>query len=61
MQDKEKPNMQLWQREIRCPIHKCLLGKYDCRIGVINTTYYCHKCGIEYTYTIAPKKIAQKY
>ena len=57
MQDKNKPNMAANQREVRCPIHNCLIGKYDVRIGCINTTFYCPKCGIEYTFTVKGKKI----
>ncbi len=39
-------------REVRCPIHNKLIGKYDARIGIINTTYYCPQCRMEYTFTI---------
>lgn len=56
MQDKNKPNMAVYQREVRCPVHNCLIGKYDLRVGCINTTYFCPKCGIEYTFTIKGKK-----
>lgn len=56
MQDKNKPNMVVHQQDLRCPIHNCLIGKYDARIGCINTTFYCQKCGIEYTFTIKGKK-----
>ncbi|MBQ7977430.1 MAG: hypothetical protein IJ301_02395 [Clostridia bacterium] len=57
MQDKNKPNMAAYQKEVRCPIHNCLIGKYDVRAGVINATYFCPKCGIEYTFTVKGKKI----
>ena len=40
------------QKEIHCPIHKRLLGKYDARDGVINVTYFCPLCKREYTFTI---------
>lgn len=55
-QDKNKPYMALNQREVRCPIHSCLIGKYDIRVGCINTTFYCPKCNIEYTFTVKGKK-----
>lgn len=41
-----------YQKEIRCPVHNKLIGKYDSRIGVINVTYYCSKCKREYVFTI---------
>lgn len=41
-----------FMRDIRCPIHNCLLGKYDARDGLINTTFYCQKCRREYIFTI---------
>lgn len=46
-----------YQREIRCPVHNRLLGRYDGRVGVINVTYFCPLCKREYTFTI--KKDAQ--
>lgn len=55
-QDKYKPNMAVYQREVRCPVHNCLIGKYDERVGVINTTYFCPKCNIEYTFTVKGKR-----
>lgn len=55
-QDKFKPDMAVNQRNVCCPIHKRLIGKYDCRVGIINTTYYCPTCRIEYTFTIEPDK-----
>lgn len=39
-------------RDVRCPIHNCLIGKYDARDGLINATFYCQKCRREYTFTI---------
>ncbi|MFR1531972.1 MAG: hypothetical protein ACLSUU_06195 [Christensenellales bacterium] len=56
IQDKEKPQMAVWQREVRCPIHGSLIGRYDVRAGLINATYYCPKCGMEYTFTIKAQK-----
>ncbi len=56
IEDKNKPIMQPHQREVRCPQHKCIIGKYDERSGIVNATYYCTKCKFEYTFTIAPKK-----
>lgn len=49
MNDEEKRN----QKEIRCPIHKKLLGKYDARYGCLNVTYYCPQCKSEYTFTFS--------
>lgn len=46
-----------FQRVLRCPIHKCQIGKYDVRHGLINATFYCEKCKAEYTFTICAKKI----
>ena len=51
-QVKENPKLSKYQSEIRCPIHKCLLGKYDMRTGILNATFFCQKCKIEYTFTI---------
>lgn len=48
--------MAVWQREVRCPIHGSLIGRYDARAGLINATYYCPKCGMEYTFTIKAQK-----
>ncbi len=47
---KQQPTQ--YQREIRCPVHNKLLGRYDGRVGVINVTYYCPLCKREYTFTI---------
>ena len=33
-----------YQKKVKCPIHECLIGKYDSRIGITNTTFYCPKC-----------------
>lgn len=44
------------QRDIRCPVHNCLLGRYDARKGVAGVTFYCRKCKREYTITIKPTK-----
>ena len=51
-QDKNKPNMAVYQHDVRCPIHNCLIGKFDIRSGCINTTYFCPKRNMEYTFTI---------
>lgn len=45
-----------FMREVRCPIHNRLIGKYDARDGLINATFYCPKCGREYTFTIKRDK-----
>jgi hypothetical protein len=55
-QVKENPKLSKYQSEIRCPIHKCLLGKYDMRTGILNATFFCQKCKIEYTFTIPAQK-----
>ncbi len=55
-QDKNKPDMAVHQRPVRCPIHNRLIGKYDVRVGLINATYYCDICKIEYTFTIPRDK-----
>ena len=47
---KQQPTQ--YQREIRCPVHNRLLGRYDARNGVTNVTYYCPICKQEYTFTI---------
>ena len=41
-----------YQREIRCPVHNKLLGRYDGHVGVINVTYFFPLCKREYTFTI---------
>lgn len=51
MDERKKPQKQ-YQREVRCPIHNKLLGRYDARVGLINVTYYCPQCRQEYTFTI---------
>lgn len=48
----QKQNPHLYDRAVRCPIHKKMIGKYDGRVGIINTTYYCSKCKREYTFTV---------
>ncbi|MBS1362738.1 MAG: hypothetical protein HPY96_00680 [Bacilli bacterium] len=45
-----------YQKKVKCPIHECLIGKYDSRIGITNTTFYCPKCKKEYTFTIRAQK-----
>ncbi len=50
-EEKKEPQKQ-YQREVRCPIHNKLLGKYDARHGIINVTYYCAQCRREYTFTV---------
>lgn len=54
--DELKCNAERYRREVRCPVHGCLIGRYDARTGLINTTFYCQKCKIEYTFTIKPIK-----
>lgn len=56
----EKKNNSLYQREVRCPIHKKLLGRYDGRVGLINVTYFCPLCRREYTFTIEREQKGDK-
>ena len=49
--EKEKQPQRQYYREIRCPIHNKVLGRYDARVGIINATYYCPHCKREYTFT----------
>ena len=58
--DELKQNVVKYQREVRCPAHGCLLGRYDARTGLINATFYCPKCKLEYTFTIKPQKTIDK-
>lgn len=51
MEERKRQNKQ-HQREVRCPVHGRLLGKYDARSGIINVTYYCPLCRREYTFTV---------
>ncbi len=46
-----------YTREIRCPIHDRLIGKYDARHGIINVTFYCPVCKKEYIFTRKAEKI----
>lgn len=55
-QVKNKGEISQHMKELRCPIHNCLIGKYDERVGCVNQTCYCPKCKIEYTFTIKAKK-----
>lgn len=47
-------------REIHCPIHGRLIGKYDARHGVTNVTFYCPTCKKEYIFTRPVEKIDRK-
>ncbi len=51
MGEKKKQNQNQYRREIRCPVHNKLIGKYDARYGITNVTYYCPKCHKEHTFT----------
>ena len=51
MGEKKKHNQNQYRREIRCPVHNKLIGKYDARYGIVNVTYYCPKCHKEHTFT----------
>ena len=55
--DEQKQQNKAYIREVRCPIHNRLIGKYDARDGLINATFYCPKCGREYTFTIKREQI----
>lgn len=39
-------------REVRCPVHNKLIGRYDTRYGVRNVTYWCPRCKAEHCFTI---------
>lgn len=52
-QQKQNTN---YTRQVRCPVHHAVIGKYDMRNGLINATFLCPKCKREYTYTIPPRK-----
>lgn len=43
-------------RDVRCPVHNCVIGHYDPSDGLINVTFFCPKCRRQYTFTIAPRK-----
>jgi ssDNA-binding Zn-finger/Zn-ribbon topoisomerase 1 len=53
-------SIEKYKEEIRCPLHGCLIGKFDGRAGIINGTFYCPKCKFEYTFTIPAKKVVDK-
>lgn len=53
--------LENYQNKVKCPIHGSLIGKYDIRIGIINTTFYCPKCKKEYTFTIRAQKDKGKF
>ncbi len=52
----QKPYNNPYTREIRCPIHNRLIGRYDARHGVRNTTFFCPQCKKEYTFTKPAEK-----
>lgn len=52
-------NPSSYTRDVRCPIHNSLIGKYDARDGLINATFFCRKCGREYTFTIKRENNSQ--
>lgn len=52
--------LENYQNKVKCPRHGCLIGKYDSRIGIVNTTFYCQKCKKEYTFTIRAQKNKEK-
>lgn len=57
MEEKTIPAPDRFKRPVRCPVHNKLIGKYDARFGIINTTYYCPHCKKEYTFTIKREEI----
>jgi hypothetical protein len=59
-QGKHEPNLTIYQRELRCPVHKCLLGRYDSRFGAVNLELFCPKCGKKYTFTRQKEESCQK-
>lgn len=56
-QEERRKDGAMFERQIRCPIHKKLIGKYDARFGLINSTHYCPHCKVEYTFTIPRENI----
>lgn len=46
----------LYIREVRCPVHRCVIGRYDMRNGLTDAVFRCPKCKREYIYTIPPQK-----
>ena len=52
MEDKKTQIPNQVVRTVRCPVHNKLIGKFDARFGIINTTFYCPHCKKEYTFTI---------
>lgn len=57
MEEKKPTNPDRYKKPVRCPVHNKLIGKYDARFGIINTTYYCPHCKKEYTFTIKREEI----
>lgn len=55
-QNDERLPLSAYQREVCCPVHNRLLGKFDRRKGIINVTYFCPLCKQEYTFTIKGEK-----
>ena len=47
-------------REIRCPLHQKLLGKYDARYGLRNAVYFCPKCKKERILSYPAERIEKK-
>lgn len=47
-------------KEIRCPVHHNIIGKYDTCYGLINVVFYCPKCKKEYTISILPLEKKKK-
>lgn len=58
MDDKVK-KINPYSREIRCPFHKALIGRYDARFGIVNVTFFCPKCGKELTFTKEREKFPE--
>lgn len=42
------------RKDIRCPVHRKLLGRYDPQVGAVNVTLFCPACKKEYTFTFSP-------
>lgn len=57
MEEKTVITPNPYKRLVKCPVHNKLIGKYDARFGIINTTYYCPHCKKEYTFTIKREEI----
>lgn len=54
MEATEERSGEKKRKDIRCPIHGKLLGRYDPQVGAVNVTLFCPTCKKEYTFTFSP-------